>query len=131
MDVKVQAREISAVPERTSRGPRPIYPQYISLSSASSVKEADRRIRILQNKMRWSLPLLLLSAVATVLAKMPVAKYRQLPTLREQDRLEKVWVKKRHEFIPSVLKKQSVPSMNMNLLQLTKSSAVTMPGSLR
>lgn len=34
------------------------------------------------------------------------AKYRSLPTLREQDALERAWIAKRHAHVPSVLKKQ-------------------------
>ena len=63
-----------------------------------------------QAKMRWSLPILVFFTTALALAKMPVAKYRDLPTLREQDALEKNWVQERYDFIPSVLKKQCAPS---------------------
>ncbi len=55
--------------------------------------------------MKTILPFLLLSLAMVALAKMPVAKYRALPALREQDRLEKGWVQKRYDFIPTVLKK--------------------------
>jgi len=56
--------------------------------------------------MRWSSLLFVLASAALALAKMPVAQYRPLPTLYEQNELEEGWVQKRYEFIPSVLKKQ-------------------------
>lgn len=36
------------------------------------------------------------------------AQYRPLPSLREQDVLERGWVKKRWDFVPGVLAKQCV-----------------------
>jgi hypothetical protein len=50
--------------------------------------------------------LCLISVLGAVLAKMPVAKYRPLPSLREQDALERKWVGKRYELIPKILEKQ-------------------------
>jgi hypothetical protein len=55
--------------------------------------------------MRWAILYILLATVVVTLAKMPVAEYRDLPTLREQDALEKGWVQKRYDFIPTVLEK--------------------------
>nr|XP_031857323.1 uncharacterized protein CI109_007271 [Kwoniella shandongensis]KAA5524395.1 hypothetical protein CI109_007271 [Kwoniella shandongensis] len=49
--------------------------------------------------------LLTLLSVVCVLASEPPEQYRPLPPLRVQDELEKVWVKKRYEFVPTVLKK--------------------------
>ncbi len=51
--------------------------------------------------------LVFVSALITgVLARtQPVAQYRSLPTLREQNELEKGWVQKRYDFIPTLLKK--------------------------
>lgn len=51
---------------------------------------------------------LLVALPAITLALLPKAEYRDLPTLRKQDELEKKWVQKRYDFIPSVLKKQYV-----------------------
>lgn len=34
------------------------------------------------------------------------AKYRPLPSLREQDTLEREWVQKRWDAVPGILKKQ-------------------------
>lgn len=39
-------------------------------------------------------------------AGMPIAQYRDLPSLKEQDALEKKWVQKRYERIPEIMKKQ-------------------------
>ena len=50
----------------------------------------------------------ILPCLVTILAKQPVAKYRPLPSLQEQHRLESGWVQQRHELIPSILKKQCV-----------------------
>lgn len=51
-------------------------------------------------------------ALAALLAgatgKMPVAHYREFPSLREMDAMEKRWVQKRYEYIPQILEKQSV-----------------------
>lgn len=49
-----------------------------------------------------------MAAITLVSATMPVAQYRDLPSLKEQDRLEKKWVQKRYERIPEIMKKQSV-----------------------
>ncbi|RSH82191.1 hypothetical protein EHS25_006124 [Saitozyma podzolica] len=46
----------------------------------------------------------LLSLLMLVAASMPVAKYRPLPSLREQDAMEKKWVEKRHRLIPKILR---------------------------
>jgi len=63
-------------------------------------------LHILQRfEMRWAILYILLAPVVVTLAKMPVAEYRDLPTLREQDALEKGWVQKRYDFIPTVLEK--------------------------
>jgi hypothetical protein len=48
----------------------------------------------------------LLSLLKLVAASMPVAKYRPLPSLREQDAMEKKWVEKRHRLIPKILRAQ-------------------------
>jgi hypothetical protein len=48
----------------------------------------------------------LLSLLVLVTANMPVAKYRPLPSLREQDAMEKKWVQKRYQLIPKILRAQ-------------------------
>lgn len=48
------------------------------------------------------------AAAALANASMPIARYRDLPTLKEQNALEKKWVQKRYEVIPEIMKKQYV-----------------------
>lgn len=50
--------------------------------------------------------LLLHFVLVALAAPQPSAKYRPLPSLREQDALERNWVSKRWAHVPSVLAKQ-------------------------
>lgn len=50
----------------------------------------------------------LLGSTAEYVAKMPVATFRPLPSLRQQNAMEEKWVEKRYELIPKLLKKQYV-----------------------
>lgn len=59
--------------------------------------------------MKVTLAALALTIISSVCSKQPIAKHRPLPSLREQDRLEHEWVKKRYEHIPKILEKQYVP----------------------
>lgn len=54
---------------------------------------------------------------------MPVAKYRDLPTLREQDALEKNWVQERYDFIPSVLKKHGYDAWILTMREYAEDTA--------
>lgn len=56
--------------------------------------------------MKITLAALALTVISSVCSKQPIAKHRPLPSLREQDRLEQGWVKKRYEHIPKILEKQ-------------------------
>ena len=61
-----------------------------------------------QPDMRVFLPIALLLSAVLGVAKMPLAKYHDLPSFREQDALEKGWVQKRYDLVPGILEKQSV-----------------------
>ena len=74
--------------------------------------------------MRVSLLLGVLIACVTLqaVAKQPFAEYRPLPSLKEQDALERKWLEKRYERIPEILKGQYVSSFLMPGSSLTTRS---------
>ncbi|ORY35910.1 hypothetical protein BCR39DRAFT_513004 [Naematelia encephala] len=73
--------------------------------------------------MRFSLLILALTSLLGVLAKQPTAHYRDLPTLRKQDELEKAWVQKRYELIPSILKKYGYDAWILSMREYAEDTA--------